>query len=93
MEYESSQARGRIRAGAASLHQSHSNTRSECLQPTLQFTATLDPYLTQWAWPGIEPKSSQILVGFVSTEPQWELLEIYFNQYNIFYKKIKNDIY
>ena len=42
--YGSSQARGRIRAVAASIRQSHSNTGSEPrLQPTPQLTATLDP--------------------------------------------------
>ena len=40
----SSQGRGQIRAAAASLHHSHSNTGSElCLQPTPQVMATLDP--------------------------------------------------
>ena len=29
--------------------------------------------LTHWMTPGIEPSSSWILVGFVSTVPQWEL--------------------
>ena len=29
-----------------------------------------------WARPGIEPASSWILVRFVSTEPQWELLHL-----------------
>ena len=28
---------------------------------------------THWARPGIEPASSWILVGFISTVPQWEL--------------------
>ena len=32
-----------------------------------------DP-LTCWARPGIEPVSSWIIVRFISTEPQWELL-------------------
>ena len=42
--YGRSQAMGQIRAAAAGLLQSHSNTRSElCLQPTPQLTATLDP--------------------------------------------------
>ena len=42
--YGSSWARGQIGAAAASLHHSHSNTRSEpCLQPTPQFRAMLDP--------------------------------------------------
>ena len=30
-------------------------------------------FLTHWARPGIEPTSSWIPVGFVTTEPQWEL--------------------
>ena len=30
--------------------------------------------LTHWASPGIEPTSSQILVGFVTAEPQWKVL-------------------
>jgi len=43
--YEGSQARGRIRATAAGLHHSHSNTGSEVrLQPTHSYiTAMLDP--------------------------------------------------
>ena len=42
--YRGSQARGLIRATAASLHPSHSNTGSElCLQPTLQLATMLDP--------------------------------------------------
>ena len=56
--YESSQARGLIRATAASLHHSHSNMGSEpCLKPTLQLTAMR---------PGIEPTTSWFLVGFVN---------------------------
>ena len=39
-----SQARGPIEATTASLHHSHSNSRSEPhLPPTLQLMATLDP--------------------------------------------------
>ena len=42
--YASPQARGRIRAIAAGLHHSHSNTGSEPhLRSTPQLTATLDP--------------------------------------------------
>ena len=42
--YGGSQARGLIRAVAASLRQSHSNARTElCLRPTPQLTATPDP--------------------------------------------------
>ena len=29
--------------------------------------------LTHWARPGIEPASSQTLIRFISTEPQWKL--------------------
>ena len=44
LAYEGSQARGWIRAVAAGLCHSHSNTRSEpCLQPTPQLMTTLDP--------------------------------------------------
>ena len=46
---------GWIRAAAAGLHHSHSDARS----------------FTHWARPGIEPTSSWILVGLVTTEPQW----------------------
>ena len=56
--YGSSQARGGPRAAAAGLHHSHSNARS----------------LTHWARPGIQPLSSWRLVGFVTSEPQWELI-------------------
>ena len=55
-------------------------------------TATLDPscvcnlhhssrllqILTHWAGPEMEPKCSWILVGFVTTEPQWEFLQLGF---------------
>ena len=42
--YGDSQARGLIRAIAAGLHHSHSNTRSElCLRPTPELMATPDP--------------------------------------------------
>ena len=48
MAYGGSQARGRMGATAAGLHQSHSNTGSEpCLQPTPQLTATPDPSPTE----------------------------------------------
>ena len=72
MAYGSSQARGPVGATVASLHHSHSNVGSELpLRPTPQLTAT--PIPTHWGRPGIEPESSCILVGFISTVPQWEL--------------------
>ena len=38
--------------------------------------------LTHWARPGIDPSSSWILVGFISTVPQWELLWLSFYLYD-----------
>ena len=68
--YGGSQARGLIGAVAAGL--CHSHVRSELrLWPTPQLMATSNP-LTYGA--RIEPATSWFLVGFVSTEPQWELL-------------------
>ena len=34
--------------------------------------------LTHWMRPGVEAKSSQILIGFISTVPQQELPDLYF---------------
>ena len=46
--YGGSQARGLIRAVAAGLYHSHSNSGSEpCLRPTPQLTAMPDPYPTE----------------------------------------------
>ena len=57
-----SQAISLIRATAASLHHSYSNTRS----------------LTHWARPGIEHVFSWMQVRFISTEPWWECLLVHF---------------
>ena len=46
-----------IRAASATYTTTHGNPRS----------------LTHWARPGIEPATSWLLIGFVSTEPQQEL--------------------
>ena len=55
------------RVVATGLCHRHSNARSELhLPPTWQLAATLDPQPT-------EPTSSWILVGFVTSDPQWEL--------------------
>ena len=48
--YESSQARGQIRAVTAGIHHGHSNARS----------------LTHWTRPGIKPTSSWMLVRFLN---------------------------
>ena len=34
-------------------------------------------HLTHWARPGVEPTTSQTLVGFISAEPQWELHQLF----------------
>ena len=48
MAYGSTQARGRIGAAAAGLHQNHSNVGSELhLRPTPQLIVTPDPYTTE----------------------------------------------
>ena len=39
--------------------------------------------LTHWARPGIKPTASWFLVGFVSTAPQWELLNCRFFILNV----------
>ena len=64
--YGSTQARGRIGAPGASLHHSHSNTRSKTAAHGKARS------LTHWVVPGIKPMSSWILVGFLTAEPQWE---------------------
>ena len=74
MTYGGSQARGWIRATATGLHHSHSNARSELhLRTPSELIVTLDR-----ARAGIEPTFSGILVGFITTEPQRELLSTYF---------------
>ena len=88
--YGGSQARGQIRAVAASLHYT-SNTGSELrLWPTPQLTAVSATYsntgsLTHWARPGIKPVCSWMLVRFVSAEPWWEL------QSNIIFEAVFNN--
>ena len=72
--YGISQARDRIGAVATGLYHSHSDARSEpCLWSSPQLMATPD-HLPHWQRLGIESTSSCILVGFVTTEPQKELL-------------------
>ena len=64
MAYDSCQARGPIRAEAASLPHSHSNVGSET---HLRTTAPGNAWsLTHWPRPGIEPMSSWMPVGFTN---------------------------
>ena len=51
-----------IRATSVTYTTMHGNTRS----------------WTHWVRPGIEPPSSWILVGFITAEPWWELLNFFF---------------
>ena len=69
--YGSSQAMGQIGATAAGLHHSHSNAR----------------YLIHWVGPGIEPKISWILIGFLSAEPQGELLSKFKRRHALYYPR------
>ena len=50
-----------IQAKSATYTTAHGNARS----------------LTHWARPGIEPKTSLFLVGFISSAPWWELLFLF----------------
>ena len=75
--YESSQARDRIGALGASLHHSHSNSRSElsCVYNLLH-----NPQQCRILNPGSEARDQTHAHGyFVTTEPQQELLKIIFN--------------
>ena len=68
------QARGQIRAPSASLRHSHCYHRIWAVSATYTIAHSKARSLTQWVGPGIEPATSWILVGFITTEPQWELL-------------------
>ena len=69
--YGNSQARGQIGAAVASLPYSHSGIWAVSVTYTTDHSNTES--LTHWLRPGMEPASSWILLGFVTTEPQWEL--------------------
>ena len=85
--YGGSQARGQIRATAASLHHSYSNTGSEpCLRHTPQLRPVPDS-LIHWTRRGIKPTSSWILVEFVicwAIQQELSLLIIWILKYGIF---------
>ena len=66
-------------ARAAGLPHNHSNSGSRLhLRSTYTTAHGNARCLTHWVRPGIEPTSSWILIGFVSTVPQWELPWKYF---------------
>ena len=68
-----SQTKGQIRAAAADLHHSHSNTRPELYSETYTTAHGNAGSLTHWVRPGIKLMSSWILVRFLTAEPPWEL--------------------
>ena len=66
--YGGSQARGRIRAAAASLHHSHSNARSHlCLGPTPQLMLTPDPQPIKWGQESISHPQGTSWIRFHCT--------------------------
>ena len=69
--YGGSQARGRIRAIAAGLHHSHSNSRAASATYITAHGNT--GYLTHLVRPRIKPASWWILVRFISASPLREL--------------------
>ena len=73
MSHGSSQARGQIRAAAAALHHSPLQHQIQAVSVTYAAACGNAGSLAYRARPGIKPAFSWILVGFVTTEPQWEL--------------------
>ena len=73
-----SQARGLIRAVAIGLRHSQQQHGIQAMSATYTTAHGNTRSLTHWARPAIEPSSSWILVGFVTTEPQRELLTFLF---------------
>ena len=71
--YVSSQARGQRGAAAASLHHSHSNMGCERAVSVTDTTAHSN-VRSRIHWVRIKPTSSWFLVGFITAEPQRELL-------------------
>ena len=85
--YWSSLARSQIRAAAAGLHHSHSNTvwAASAAHTTAHGNARS---LTHWARPEIEPVSSWILIEFLTAVPRWELQIVAFYDIGIYSKCI-----
>ena len=73
--YGGSQARGRIRAVAAGLHQNHSNSWIWASSATYTTAHSNAESLTHWARPGIEPEFSWMLVEFAN---YWATMGTYF---------------
>ena len=85
--YRTSQARGWIRAVAASLYHSHSKVGSK-LCPWHITAHSNARYLTHWVRPRIKPVSSWMLVMSVTAEPWWEILYVNFLSLCVAYKNM-----
>ena len=68
--YGSSQARGRIGTVATALRHSNPGSKPHLTYITAQGNTRS---LMHWARPGMEPASSWILAGFITSEMRWEL--------------------
>ena len=73
---EGSQAKGQIKATAASLHQSQQH-QIRATSATYTTAQSNTGSLTHWTRPGIKSETSRFLVGFVSAAP-WQELPGYF---------------
>ena len=101
MAYGGSQDKSIIGATATGQHHSHSNAPTPQPQQRRIWAASVTyttthgntGSLTYWARTGIEPKTSWLLVGFVSATPRQELLDIYYllckNQCASYHKRFK----
>ena len=76
---------GPIRAVAAGLQYSHSNSRSSIYTTAHSNTGSL----THWAGPEIAHASSWMLVRFISTEPQQELLHQTINRSSLWMVELR----
>ena len=84
LAYGDSQARGLIRAIAASLSHSQSNARSHLHLPPAM-SCSSDGSLIHWVRPGLEPVSSWILLRFVICWAKMGTPRICFRCYRISY--------
>ena len=85
MAQGSSWARGWIGTEAASLLAQPQQCKIQAVSVTYTTTHGITGSLTHWARPGFNPSSSWILFGFLTTEPQWELLINLFSEWNYRY--------
>ena len=79
LAYGGSQPRRRIRAAAAALHHSNSESKPH-LRPTPQLMATLDPQHTEQGQ-GSNPQPHGSQSGSLTTAPQWGLPHLLLNQH------------